>query len=208
LELIRKYFPDLTDQQQAQLTALADLYGDWNTKINVISRKDMDHFYERHVLHSLSLICLFNFGSSGAVIDIGTGGGFPGIPLAVLLPQITFHLIDATGKKIRVVEAVARSLHLDNVTAQHIRAEELKGRRFDLAISRAVAPLKILAGWSRPLVKGGANPAIPGGLICLKGGDLAPEISESSYQPSIHALSDCFSEPWFREKYALHLPVL
>lgn len=208
MELIRKYFPQLPPAQQEQLAALAALYGKWNAKINVISRKDMDHFYERHVLHSLSLVRLLEFGTSGSVIDIGTGGGFPGIPLAIVRPQVNFHLIDATGKKIRVVEAVARSLKLDNVTAQHIRAEELKARHFDLAISRAVAPLKTLAAWSRPLVKPAPGQTLPRGLVCLKGGDLALEISESGYRPVVRALSACFSEPWFGEKYALHLPDL
>ena len=208
MELIRKYFSPLTVRQEEKLNELAVLYEEWNAKINVISRKDMDHFYERHVLHSLSLISLFDFGTLGSVIDIGTGGGFPGIPLAIMRPQVLFHLIDATGKKIRVVEAVARSLKLDNLTAEHIRAEDLKARQFDLAVSRAVAPLKTLAGWSRPLVKKVSDPAIPGGLICLKGGDLSSEIAESGYRPEVHALSGCFSEPWFAEKYALHLPVL
>jgi 16S rRNA (guanine527-N7)-methyltransferase len=153
LELIQQYFADFSPVQLQQLAALEGLYTEWNDKINVISRKDIGSLYEKHVLHSLVIAAAFEFEKGMKVIDIGTGGGFPGIPLAILFPGAQFHLVDSIGKKIKVVEAVSAAIGLQNVTAQHGRAEEIKNRKFDVAISRAVAPLKELWTWSRPLLK-------------------------------------------------------
>jgi len=228
LELILRYFDDFTPRQLQQLAALEELYKDWNSKINVISRKDIDSLYEKHVLHSLSIAAAFQFEKDMQVIDIGTGGGFPGIPLAILFPDTAFHLVDSIGKKLKVVEAVRDAIGLTNVTTQHIRAEEIKGRKFDVAVSRAVAPLKELHTWSKPLLKKPSKPQInpsapqplplessstpseplpiPTGLICLKGGDLGTEISESHTRPRIMEIYDIFPLDYFREKYLLHIP--
>jgi len=153
LEIVLQYFADFTPVQLQQLTALEALYTEWNTKINVISRKDIDSLYEKHVLHSLAIAAVFNFDPGMKVIDIGTGGGFPGIPLAIFFPDTRFHLVDSIGKKIKVVDAVREAIGLTNVTTQHTRAEEIKNRKFDVAVSRAVAPLKDLHAWSRPLLR-------------------------------------------------------
>src|SRR5450755_1460019 len=180
MEIINRYFSDFTQEQIRQLEALEKIYREWNAKINVISRKDIGSLYEKHVLHSLSIAAVFNFPPGSHVIDIGTGGGFPGIPLAILFPETQFQLVDSTAKKLKVVDAVADALTLTNVCTQHIRAEEIKGRKFDIAISRAVAPLKDLWFWARPLLKpqnmkAAQSGGLPyaSGLICLKGGDLA-----------------------------------
>jgi 16S rRNA (guanine527-N7)-methyltransferase len=163
LEIILDYFADFTPAQLRQLTALRPLYTEWNGKINVISRKDIDSLYEKHVLHSLAIAAAFTFTPGMEVIDIGTGGGFPGIPLAIFFPDTRFHLVDSIGKKIKVVDAVREALGLANVTTQHIRAEEIKQRKFDVAVSRAVAPLKELWQWSRPLLRK-SKPSQPAGL--------------------------------------------
>jgi len=212
LELILQYFDEFSPRQLEQLSALEELYKDWNNKINVISRKDIDSLYEKHVLHSLSIAAAFRFVKDMQVIDIGTGGGFPGIPLAIFFPETSFHLVDSIGKKLKIVEAVRDATGLTNVTTQHIRAEEIKGRKFDVAVSRAVAPLKELHTWSRPLLKK-AKPAdpssdlpIPHGLICLKGGDLAAEIADSGVRPRIMEISEIFDREYFKEKYLLHVP--
>jgi 16S rRNA (guanine527-N7)-methyltransferase len=206
LELIKKYFPHLSKRQLEQMAALEGLYGQWNTKINVISRKDIGGLYEKHVLHSLSIAKVFEFEPGTSVIDIGTGGGFPGIPLAICFPETGFHLVDAVGKKIKVALAVAGALQLKNVTTQHARAETLRPRSYDVAVSRAVAPLKDLALWSRPLLRKNAVTGAPGRLICLKGGDLSAEIATSGTHPHIYPVSSYFGEPWFREKYVVDLP--
>lgn len=203
MELITSYFPGLSTTQREQLSALEGLYRDWNGKINVISRKDMDGLYEKHVLHSLSIAKTKKFQAGASVIDLGTGGGFPGIPLAILFPDCRFHLVDATGKKIKVVAAVAESLSLTNVTASHQRVETLSRAAYDYAVSRAVAPLKTLIAWTRPLVKAKRN----GSLICLKGGDLAEEIAQSGSRPRLTAISTFFSEPWFQGKYVVEVPL-
>ncbi|HVU54100.1 MAG TPA: 16S rRNA (guanine(527)-N(7))-methyltransferase RsmG [Puia sp.] len=232
LELILRYFDDFSPRQLEQLTALSALYQDWNNKINVISRKDIDSLYEKHVLHSLSIAAAFQFEKDMQVVDIGTGGGFPGIPLAIFFPDTAFHLVDSIGKKIKVVEAVRDAIGLTNVTTRHGRAEEIKDRKFDVAVSRAVAPLKDLQTWSKPLLKKpsrrpapSANPSashpgiagaagpdsseglpIPHGLICLKGGDLAAEIAESHTRPRVMEIHDIFALDYFREKYLLYVP--
>ena len=210
METILKYFTDFTEQQISQFKALEPLYKDWNSKINIISRKDIDGLYEKHVLHSLSIAAAFDFADGTEIIDIGTGGGFPGIPLAIFFPQVQFHLVDSIAKKLKVVEAVAKDIDLKNLTTQHTRAEEIKNRKFDFAVSRAVAPLKDLWKWSKPLIKKPkfqiSNPKLSPGLICLKGGDLAQEISESGTRPRIMEIGEIFPEESFREKYVLYVP--
>jgi 16S rRNA (guanine527-N7)-methyltransferase len=211
MEILLKYFSDFSEKQIQQFAALQDLYTEWNARINVISRKDIGSLFEKHVLHSLSIAAVMDFPPESEVIDIGTGGGFPGIPLAIFFPEARFHLTDSIGKKLKVVEAVREAIGLNNLTIQHIRAEEIRNRKFDFAVSRAVAPLKDLWQWSRPLLKGTTftvthddiQTQFRSGLICLKGGDLAQEISESGVRPKIIAISSLFTESFFAEKYLL-----
>src|SRR5215218_6946385 len=153
MDILLKYFSDFTARQLEQFKALEGLYKDWNAKINVISRKDIDSLYEKHILHSLSIAAVFDFPAGLEIIDIGTGGGFPGVPLAIFFPQVKFHLVDSIAKKLKIIEAVRQAIGLTNVTTQHVRAEEIKDRQYDLAVSRAVAPLKDLLRWSKPLLK-------------------------------------------------------
>jgi 16S rRNA (guanine527-N7)-methyltransferase len=200
LEIVLQYFGDFSAAEISQLTALGDLYKEWNAKINVISRKDIDSLYEKHVLHSLAIAAAFDFQPGMEVIDIGTGGGLPGIPLAIFFPETKFHLVDSIGKKIKVASAIAAAIGLTNVTTEHIRAEEIKGRKFDIAVSRAVAPLKDLWTWSRPLLRKSGL-----GLICLKGGHLAEEISASGLHPRIIEINQLFDRDYFREKYILNI---
>ncbi len=205
MELVLKYFDDFTPLQLQQFAALEALYKDWNSKINVISRKDIDSLYEKHVLHSLAIATLADFEPGMQVIDIGTGGGFPGIPLAIFYPEVQFHLVDSIAKKLKVVSSVAETIGLQNVTTQHTRAEDIVNRKFDFAVSRAVAPLKDLWHWSKPLIKKTATSPIPNGLICLKGGDLTQEIFESGVKPNMIHIFSLFSEPFFQEKHLLHV---
>lgn len=211
-DILLKYFSDFTPKQIEQFEALEDLYKKWNTKVNVISRKDIDGLYEKHVLHSLSIAAVFNFPAEAEIVDIGTGGGFPGIPLAIFFPEVKFHLVDSINKKLKIVEAVTAAIGLSNVTTQHIRAEEIKNRKFDFAVSRAVAPLKELWKWSKPLIKNeklkiknAEGEVIERGLICLKGGDLAQEISESGVKPKLIEINSLFDEEYFQEKYLLYV---
>ncbi len=215
MEIVTRYFSEFTPSQIQRLGALEKLYQEWNTHINVISRKDIGSLYEKHVLHSLSIAAVFDFPPGSHVIDIGTGGGFPGIPLAIFFPETQFQLVDSIAKKLKVVDAVADALSLTNICTQHIRAEEIKGRKFDVAVSRAVAPLKELWSWARPLLRPQnissvkENPDLlpkASGLICLKGGDLHSEISESGTRPAIYNIQDLFPEESFREKYILQVP--
>jgi 16S rRNA (guanine527-N7)-methyltransferase len=204
LELILKYFSEFTEEQIAQLTALEELYKEWNAKINVISRKDIESIYLHHVLHSLSIAAIADFRPGTQVIDIGCGGGFPGVPLAIFFPETEFHLVDSIAKKLKVVDAVCEGAFIKNITTQHIRAEEIKNRKFDFAVSRAVAPLKDLWTWAAPLIRKGTNNGIAQGLICLKGGDLNQEISESSLRPKMMPIFKIFPEEYFEEKYIIH----
>lgn len=224
MEIILKYFSDFTPVQLKQIAALDPLYKEWNSRINVISRKDIDGLYEKHVLHSLSIAAAFQFEPGMEILDIGTGGGFPGIPLAIFFPEVRFLLADSIAKKLKVVDAVAEALQLKNVTTRHVRVEEIKNRKFDFVVSRAVAPLKELWKWSRPLLKRShesgvqsaeainpeiqtLNPALSTpGLICLKGGDLANEIHESNTRPRVMEISDLFNEEYFKLKYLLYIP--
>lgn len=204
METILTYFPELDKRQLTQFKELAPLYSLWNDKINVISRKDMDHFYEHHVLHSLSIAKKFSFTEQMNVMDLGSGGGFPGIPLAILFPATRFLLVDSINKKLKVAAEIASSIGLDNIITRHIRAEDIKDKKFDVVVSRAVAPLKDLWKWSRPLLLRTGHET--NGLICLKGGDLAHEISESGCKPRSWEIHSLFPEPFFEEKYLLQVP--
>ena len=204
MELLQKYFTDFTSKQLEQFAALKDLYIEWNGKINVISRKDMDNFYEHHVLHSLAIATQFEFAPGTDIMDLGSGGGFPGIPLAIFFPETRFHLVDSINKKLKVVNEVATAIGLQNVTTQHGRAEEIKNRKFDVVVSRAVAPLGNLWTWSKPLLKKRVK---PNGLICLKGGDLTTEIFESNCKPRIWQIESIFAEPFFKDKFLLQVAI-
>lgn len=205
MEIILKYFADFTEAQLRQIQLLYPLYKEWNEKINVISRKDIDSLYEKHVLHSLSIAASFEFTDGMEIIDLGTGGGFPGIPLAIFFPEVKFHLVDSIAKKLKVVEAVAEGIGLTNVSTQHSRIEEIKNRKFDFVVSRAVAPLKDLWRWSRPLLKIKTHSAFTPGLISLKGGDLALEIQESNTKPKIMDISSIYETEFFKEKYIIYV---
>ena len=214
MEILLKYFSDFTPKQIEQYKALEELYKEWNEKINVISRKDIDSLYEKHVLHSLAIAATFDFPPGLNIIDIGTGGGFPGVPLAIFFPEINFHLVDSIGKKLKIIDAIAGEIELKNITTQHIRAEEIKNRKFDFVVSRAVAPLKDLWRWAKPLIKSSSykmpntseeKMILKSGLICLKGGDLAQEISESGTKPRSIEISKLFDEDFFKEKYLLYV---
>ena len=207
-DLITKYFTDFTPHQLQQFEALESLYKEWNEKINVISRKDMDQIYLHHVLHSLSIAAIINFKKGTEIIDIGCGGGFPGIPLAIFFPDVHFHLVDSIAKKLKVVNVISESIGLKNITTQHTRAEAIKNKKFDFAISRAVAPLKELWIWSSPLLKKQTivDQELTNGLICLKGGDLHQEIFESNTKPSMMSVYNIFKEDYFKEKFILYVP--
>ncbi len=209
MELIKKYFSDFTSTQEQQLALLKELYTDWNEKINVISRKDMDNFYLHHVLHSMSIATKFEFKAGMEVMDLGCGGGFPGVPLAILFPETQFHLVDSIGKKLKVVTGVAEAAGIMNISTQQARAEEIKNRQFDVVVSRAVAPLGSLWHWSRKLIRKTkkAEKDVPNGLICLKGGDLSKEISESNCKPNVWEISKIFDEAYFEEKFMLYQAV-
>ncbi|MBZ4187766.1 16S rRNA (guanine(527)-N(7))-methyltransferase RsmG [Niabella beijingensis] len=215
MDIVSKYFDDFTPEQAARFSALSGLYKEWNEKINVVSRKDIDSLYEKHVLHSLSIAAIFRFRPGTQIVDLGSGGGFPGIPLAIFFPEVEFLLVDSIGKKLKVVDGVAEAIGLKNVQTRHCRIEDIKDKKFDFVVSRAVAPLKDLWQWSRPLIRkdhtlhttrlieqGEHAP----GLICLKGGDLAQEIFDSGTRPHIMAVSDLFTEPFFQEKYLVYVP--
>lgn len=205
MDVILKYFSEFSPLQLQQFEALESLYKEWNEKINVVSRKDIDQIYLHHVLHSLSIAAIANFKPGAEVIDIGCGGGFPSIPLAIFFPEVKFHAVDSIGKKLKVVEAVAEGANIKNITTQHSRAEEIKNRKFDFAISRAVAPLKELWTWSKPLLKKENRNEINNGLICLKGGDLHQEIFESGTRPKMMSVYDIFNEEHFKEKYIIYV---
>ena len=206
MEIILKYFPDLTEEQRRQFVALYDLYIDWNAKINVISRKDIENLYEHHVLHSLGIAKIINFRPGTSIMDLGTGGGFPGIPLAILFPEVKFHLVDSIGKKVRVATEVANAIGLKNVTFRPARAEEEK-QLFDFVISRAVMPLGDLIKIIKKNISPRQQNALPNGLICLKGGELEHEAMPFKNKTTLHSLSEDFEEEFFQTKKVVYVTV-
>lgn len=206
MELIRKYFPNLTPEQINQFEQLKPLYEDWNSKINVVSRKDIEHLSLHHVLHSLAVAKLISFKKGSSILDLGTGGGFPGIPLAILFPEVSFHLIDARSKKMIVVGEVVDALELKNVTFAHKRAEEVK-EQYDFVLARAVTAIDKLNLWVTPLIHQNHLHALPNGLIAFKGGDIKDELktlSKEVYYDQVF-ISDYFEEPYFEEKYLVYI---
>lgn len=207
VDIIYAYFPKLTDVQKEQFVQLADLYTLWNSQINVISRKDIDSLYLHHVLHSLGIAKFVQELAPGTqVLDVGTGGGFPGIPMAILFPEVKFHLVDSIGKKIKVVREVAAALGLKNVEADHIRAEQLDDK-YDFVISRAVTRLGDFTPWIRNKFTKKDKNGIPNGILYLKGGDLSEEIKESKLKAELHPLSSYFKEDFFDTKYLVYVPM-
>ena len=206
MNIITKYFTDITDVQRRQFDALYELYQDWNSKINVISRKDIDNLYEHHVLHSLAIAKTIRFKDGTEILDFGTGGGFPGIPLAILFPNCRFQLIDGTGKKIRVATEVANAIGLKNCTPVHKRGEEEKGK-YDFVVSRAVMPLPDLERIVRKNISDKQRNSMPNGIICLKGGNVEGEIQPFRKYVEVTEISQWFDEEWFKEKYVIYLPI-
>lgn len=206
MELILKYFPNLTPKQKSQFDALYDLYLDWNSKINVISRKDIEHLYEHHVLHSLAIAEIIHFQSGTTVLDVGTGGGFPGIPLAILFPESNFVLIDSIGKKIKVGTEVATAIGLKNIELKHLRVQDEKGK-FDFVVSRAVMPLDDLVKLVKKNISKKQKNALPNGLICLKGGELQHEILPYKNIAELYEVNSFFKEEFFSTKKAVFVPL-
>lgn len=205
MEKILTYFPNITEEQKRLFAALDALYRDWNSKINVISRKDIDNLYEHHILHSLGIAEVIRFKPGTQVMDLGTGGGFPGIPLAIMFPDVHFHLVDSIGKKIRVCDEVVKALGLKNVTTEWTRAENIK-QKYDYVVSRAVMPLKDLVKLVRPLISKEQRNALPNGLICLKGMELEAETTpQLKPLTMVTPLSDYFAEEFFKTKVAVHV---
>lgn len=204
---VLSYFPNLSQKAKDQLEQLLPLYEEWNSQINVISRKDLDQLYTRHVLHSLAIHKFLQFAPGSRVLDIGTGGGFPGIPLAILNPEVNFVLVDSIGKKIKVVQEVSQALGLTNVTAIHERAEKVKGP-FDFVMSRAVAELRLLLQWSNGKLSKKQINALPNGIICLKGGDLTEEFKGLSKEIEVYDLQQWFADPFFETKKLVYLPLV
>lgn len=205
MDLIAKYFPHLTEEQRRQFAELDPLYRDWNAKINVISRKDIDALYEHHVLHSLGIAQMIRFKPGTKILDFGTGGGFPGVPLAILFPECAFLLVDSIGKKVKVAGAVAESLGLKNVRVLHGRGEEIK-EQFDFVVSRAVMQLQELVGFTKQLVHGTQRNGMPNGLICLKGGELQAELRPFKRIVEVQELYPTFDEEYFKTKKVVYLP--
>ena len=205
-DIIFKYFPDVSELQRSQFAQLYSLYKDWNDKINVISRKDIDNLYINHVLHSLGIARVIRFQPGAAILDVGTGGGFPGIPLAIMFPDSQFHLVDSIGKKITVVKNIVQSLGLTNVTAEQARAEQLKGE-YDFIVSRAVTRLKEFYSWIHRRAKKKSTHDLFNGILYLKGGDLDEELSELKKPYQLFSLSDYFKEEYFETKKIVYLPL-
>ncbi len=205
MEKILKYFPSISEKQKEQFAALRELYTDWNSKINVISRKDIDNLYEHHVLHSLAIAKMIHFRDNTSILDFGTGGGFPGVPLAIMFPECSFKLIDGTGKKILVAREVATAIGLENCHPEHLRGEDERGK-YDFIVSRAVMPLPdLMKIVSKNITPGGHN-ALPNGVICLKGGDLQTETAPYRNIVERADISDWFTEEWFKDKHVIYVP--
>ena len=207
MQYIKTYFPNLTHAQESKFEALGPLYTDWNAKINVISRKDIDNLYLHHILHSLGIAKVIDFTDGTTILDVGTGGGFPGIPLAILFPQCRFHLIDRVGKKIKVAQSVAEAIGLQNVTFQHGSVEELK-TEYDFVVSRAVMPLPDLLKLIRKNIRREQQNALPNGLLCLKGGDLQSELAPVKKTSILFNLSDYFKEEYFETKKVIYVQIV
>ncbi|MGV3561129.1 16S rRNA (guanine(527)-N(7))-methyltransferase RsmG [Larkinella arboricola] len=205
MELIKKYFPDLTKQQFDQFAALEELYRHWNAQINVISRQDIDSLYEKHVLHSLGIAKVIQFVPGTEILDVGTGGGFPGIPLAILFPLVDFHLVDSIGKKIKVVTEISSALGLTNIKAEQARVEHLNST-YDFVVSRAVTRLQPFLGWVRYKILKNGNNKLRNGVLYLKGGDLAEELREVRDKYELYELSEYFDEPFFETKKVIYIP--
>ena len=206
MDIILKYFPDLSEKQRGQYLALNDLYHEWTSKINVISRKDIDALYEHHVLHSLAIAKSIRFRPGTKVLDLGTGGGFPGIPLAVMFPETRFKLIDGTGKKILVVKEVTKAIGLENCEAEQLRGENESGK-YDFVVSRAVMPLPDLVKLVKKNIGNTQHNSLPNGLLCLKGGNVDAEIKPYKHIADVTEISTMFSEEWFKQKYLIYLPL-
>ncbi|MBR1793301.1 MAG: 16S rRNA (guanine(527)-N(7))-methyltransferase RsmG [Bacteroidales bacterium] len=205
MERVFRYFPELTERQKQQFAALPALYRDWNSKINVISRKDMDEFVIHHILHSLSISKVMKFKPMADILDVGTGGGFPGVPLAILFPETHFYLVDSIGKKIKVVQSVSDELGLTNVRAEQIRAEQVRGD-YDFVVSRAVTDLRQFVPWVRHKISHTQYHALRNGILYLKGGDLSEELLPFK-KARVYEISDFFEEPFFQTKKVVHLPL-
>jgi len=206
MELIEKYFSNLSGSQIDQFNSLQHLYSDWNTKINVISRKDIDHLYERHVLHSLAIAKIISFKNDTSILDVGTGGGFPGIPLAIIFPECKFHLVDSIGKKITVVNEVSKALQLKNITTKHARVEQLTNK-YDFVVSRAVTSFPEFYQWVRQKINTTSVNELKNGIIYLKGGDLNEELQDFFTKVKITRIADFFEEEFFETKKIVYLPI-
>ena len=205
MELIQRYFPNLSDLQYKQLKALGELYSDWNAKINVISRKDMEHFYERHVLHSIAIAKVIQFKPDTQILDVGTGGGFPGLPLAILFPEVSFHLVDSIGKKIKVVQEVSNAIELTNLSAEHARAEQVSGQ-FDFVVSRAVTRLTEFYPWVQNKFNKKSFNDLDNGILYLKGVDLMEEFDQLKKPYQLFSLKDYYTVEWFESKGLVFVP--
>ncbi|HAF29866.1 MAG TPA: 16S rRNA (guanine(527)-N(7))-methyltransferase RsmG [Bacteroidales bacterium] len=206
MDIISKYFPGLTEKQNKQFQLLQSLYEEWNNKINVISRKDIDQLYERHILHSLAISKIIHFKPNTTILDVGTGGGFPGIPLAILFPECNFHLIDSIGKKIKVVQEISNSLGLTNLTSEQIRAEDIKNK-YDFVVSRAVAAFPLFYDWVKTKLKKDSRNELKNGIIYLKGGDLDEELKDFKSKIKTFNISEFFTESFFETKKIIYLPI-
>ena len=205
MEIIEKYFPDLTQRQREQFAALKELYTEWNAKINVISRKDIDSLYLRHVLHSLAIARVCRFEEQARVLDVGCGGGFPSVPLAIMFPQTQFTSVDSIGKKITVVRGICQGAGIDNIDSRHTRVEQLDGK-FDYVVSRAVTDMSTFAGWVWPKLQRSRRGTLPAGILYLKGGDLSEEMARTRRKWREYAISDMFEEEFFETKKVVYMP--